>query len=186
MTQPEYFEDMYASSSDPWSLAERVYERRKYDVTMASLPRTNYRRAFEAGCSIGMLTARLVARCDEVIATDPVASPLVEAKRRAPDAVFVQGAIPAAWPQGTFDLIVLSELMYYLSAADRQSTIDQALASLEPGGHLAAVHWRHSFEAAVCTGDDVHRELMARPGWTVVVQHMEDDFRLEVFERAAI
>lgn len=185
MTQPEYFEDLYESSSDPWSLAERAYERRKYDVTIASLPRPRYRRAFEAGCSIGMLTALLVTRCDDVIATDPVASPLVEAGRRAPDATFVQGAIPHDWPEGTFDLIVLSELMYYLSPQDRQSTIDQAMATLEPGGHLAAIHWRHDFEAAVCNGDDVHREMLARPGWTVVVGHLEDDFRLEVFERAA-
>ncbi|MFI5426148.1 SAM-dependent methyltransferase [Aeromicrobium sp. UC242_57] len=123
MTQPEYFEQMYESSRDPWALAERVYERRKYDVTMASLPRQTYRRAFEPGCSIGLLTARLMARCDDVVAIDPVTSPLVDAKLRAPDATFAQGAIPHDWPSGTFDLIVLSEVMYYLSAEDRRTTL---------------------------------------------------------------
>ena len=55
---PSYFDDMYAANRDPWSLASRWYEQRKYAVTLACLTRPRYRRAFEPGCSIGVLTER--------------------------------------------------------------------------------------------------------------------------------
>lgn len=183
MTAHAYFEQMYQDSPDPWSLAERVYERRKYDLTVACLPRPTYRRTFEPGCSIGMLTAKLAAHCDDILASDPIAAPLEQARDRAPDATFVVGAIPQDWPEGTFDLIVFSELLYYLSAQDRRAALDRAAQSLEPGGHLIAVHWRHDFEVATCNGDTVHDELQVRAEWHRIVHHIENDFRLDVFER---
>ena len=35
----DYFDRVYASSDDPWGFASRWYERRKRQLTMASLPR---------------------------------------------------------------------------------------------------------------------------------------------------
>ena len=58
--QPAYFDDMYAESPDPWGFRTRWYEERKFALTMAALPRRRYRRVFEPGCSVGMLT-RLLA-----------------------------------------------------------------------------------------------------------------------------
>ena len=84
MTDPGYFERMYANSDDPWHLAENPYEQRKYALTVASLPRERYRRGFEPGCSIGLLTALLAPRCEELVATDPVPEPLVAARARVP------------------------------------------------------------------------------------------------------
>lgn len=52
-TPAAYFEDMYRDAADPWHLAERWYERRKYDLTLAGLPLPRYRRAFEPACSVG-------------------------------------------------------------------------------------------------------------------------------------
>jgi hypothetical protein len=53
---PDYFDRMYADSQDPWDFAGRWYEQRKRALTMASLPRARFRRAFEPGCSIGQLS----------------------------------------------------------------------------------------------------------------------------------
>lgn len=186
MTDARYFEDLYAQSDDPWHLAQRPYERRKYELTMASLPHQHYRRAFEPGCSIGLLTEMLSKRCDEVVATDPFAAPLADAASRlAPRNInFAQGRIPDDWPDGTFDLILLSELLYYLSADDRGFALDAVESSLDAGGHLMAVHWRHPFDEAECTGDDVHAEIAARESLEPVVRHEETDFLLEVFRRA--
>ena len=69
---PGYFRDQYAASADPWGLAERWYEARKYTVTTALLPRQRYGMAFEPGCSIGVLTALLAPRCDTLLACDAV------------------------------------------------------------------------------------------------------------------
>ena len=186
MTSPEYFEDLYAASDDPWQLAEREYERRKFDVTMASLPRARYGRAFEPGCSVGVLTRLLADRCDELLATDPVTVALDQARRRVPHGhvTFARGRLPGDWPDGAFDLVVLSEVMYYLSAADRLDVLAAAAAGLTPDGHLMMVHWRHPFEVATCTGDEAHGEARRVEDLLQVVEHVEDDFRLEVFARA--
>jgi len=182
MTDPQYFEQMYADSSDPWHLAEREYELRKYGLTVASLPRRRYRRAFEPGCSIGVLTGFLASRCDELLATDPVAAPLERARAAVPDehVTFEQGRVPDDWPPGQFDLIVLSELLYFLSAPERLDVVERATESLAPDGHLVLVHWRWPFEAATCTGDEAHADVRAHARATRVVEHVEDDFRLEV------
>lgn len=186
MTAHDYFEGLYAASDDPWKLAERAYEDRKFAVTMASLPRSRYARGFEPGCSIGVLTARLAERCDQLLATDPVAKALDRARRDVPAShvTFGQARLPDDWPDGQLDLIVLSELLYYLSEPQRIQVMAHAVSSLAPGGDLVLVHWRWPFEVATCTGDEAHAEFAACDELVTVVHHLEDDFRLEVFSRA--
>ena len=185
MTDPLLFESLYAESSDPWHLAERAYEQRKFELTVASLPRARYADAFEPACSIGVLTERLALRCDRVLASDP-AAPLDEARRRvpAPGVTFERGGVPQDWPDASFDLIVLSEILYYLDERQRRDVLAKCLQTLRPDGHLVLVHWRHPFDVAVCTGDEAHGEVTAHHEVRVLVSHVEDDFRLEVLGRA--
>lgn len=185
MTEPAYFERMYADSDDPWHLAGNPYEQRKYALTVASLPRQRYRRAFEPGCSIGLLTALLAPRCDELLATDPVPEPLARARDRvpAPHVSFQQSALPD-WPPGELDLVVLSEVLYFLSAGVRAQVLTHVVDSLGADGHVVLVDWRHPFAEAACTGDEAHDQFRASPGLARLVEHVEDDFRLEVFGRA--
>jgi protein-L-isoaspartate O-methyltransferase len=61
---------------------ERWYEKRKYAITLAMLPRPSYRHALELGCSVGVLTEALAARCDHVTATDIVQTALRETDGR--------------------------------------------------------------------------------------------------------
>lgn len=185
MIDPLHFHDLYASSHDPWQLAERHYERRKFDITAASLPAARYASAFEPGCSIGVLTQRLAARCDRVLATDP-AAPLDQARLRVPDqhVTFERSSVPHDWPDDTFDLIVLSELLYYLDEPNRREVLARSLQTLAPTGNLVLVHWRHRFDVAYCTGDEAHEEVLTfHPDLRRVVDHREDDFRLEVLAR---
>lgn len=186
MTSPEYFEQLYADSDDPWQLAERHYERRKYECTLAALPRPRYGRAFEPGCSIGVLTGLLAGRCDALLATDPVAGPLQRARASVGDdhVTFEQGRVPDDWPDGPFDLVVLSELLYYLSLPERLEVRGAVMRSLAPDGHLVLVHWRHPFEAATCRGDQAHAEITSGHDLVTLVEHVEADFRLEVLARA--
>lgn len=186
MTSANYFEQLYAENDDPWQLAEREYERRKFDITLASLPKRRYARAFEPGCSIGVLTGMLARRCDALLASDPVGRPLEIARASIPDrnVTFRQGRVPQEWPTETFDLIVLSELLYYLSAADRVDVRANAVRSLAPDGHLVLVHWRRPFEVATCTGDEAHAEMRTGADLVRLVEHVEDDFRLEVLTHA--
>lgn len=177
---PEYFDALYAASGDPWGFATRWYEERKYALTLAALPLPRYRRGFEPGCSIGVLSAQLATRCDKLVASDPSAAALSAAAARVPEHVdLVCGAVPHDWPEGTFDLVVCSELGYYLSAADLDSFAARVDASLEREGHLVSVHWRPQVTDYPAAGDTVHRRFAKT---FRRLAHYEDEFVvLDVF-----
>ncbi len=181
------FEAFYAEGGeDPWGFTDRWYERRKRAVTLAALPRDRFGRAFEPGCSIGVLTELLAARCDDVLATDVSDTAVTRARARTKhlDQVRVeQGAVPAQWPPGTFDLVVLSEVGYYCGPVDLDRLTRLAAASLAPDGVLVACHWRHRVEGYPLTGDQVHERLRAHSGLEVLAHHLEEDFVLDVLVR---
>jgi len=182
-----YFDAMYEAAPDPWGFEDRWYEQRKYAISLAQLPDRRYRRAFEPGCSIGVLTAMLAGRCDRLLSWDVAAGAVQAAARRTRDLPNVRverRQIPHEWPAGRFDLIVFSEILYYLGDRDLEQALDYAVHALEPGGTLLAVHWRHPVTGYPRTGDDVHRVLAARPGLARLVSHQEEDFLAEVYRRA--
>ncbi|MFI7382584.1 SAM-dependent methyltransferase [Streptomyces sp. NPDC049813] len=185
-TPPSYFEDMYRDASDPWHLAERWYERRKYDLTLAALSRPRFRRAFEPACSVGELTLRLAERCDTLLACDRVRSAVDTAARRTGHLEHVEVrrlTLPEQWPAGTFDLIVLSELLYYFDAAELAVLLRHAVDALEPGGTLVTVHWNHPVAEHLSTGDELTAVLGALPELALASTHREADFVLQTFGR---
>jgi Nodulation protein S (NodS) len=120
-TQRSYFDEMYASDSDPWGFETSAYEQRKYSLTLTTLPNSRCQSAFEPGCSIGVLTEMLAGRCDQLLASDVVDVALEKAfhrHRNKPHVTVESLAIPEAWPEAQFDLIVLSEIAYYFSESD--------------------------------------------------------------------
>lgn len=182
-----YFRDLYAASPDPWGLAERWYEARKYALSLALLPRERYTAAFEPGCSIGVLTAALAARCDSLLSCDAVPDAVTSARQRTaglPGARAEQRVIPADWPPGEFDLIIFSEFLYYFEDADLTQVLRLAAGALRPDGHLLAVHWRHPAPDHPRTGDDAHRALAAHGGLTRLADYRDPDFTAEVFAPA--
>lgn len=181
-----YFDDMYAASADPWGMASRWYERRKYAVTVAMLPRQRYRDAFEPGCSIGVLSKLLARRCDRLLCCDAAEAAVRSATHRTADRPGVRverRRIPDQWPPGDFDLIVLSEVLYYFDDRDLRRVLDLAIGALRRGGTLAAVHWRHPVPEYPRTGDDVHHVLARQPGLARLAGHTETDFVAEVYLR---
>ncbi|MFJ6291921.1 class I SAM-dependent DNA methyltransferase [Streptomyces griseoviridis] len=185
-TPPSYFEDMYRGAADPWHLAERWYERRKYDLTLAALPRPRYRRAFEPACSVGELTLRLAERCDAVLACDRVGSAAETAARRTRGLSHVEVrrlTLPGQWPPGTFDLIVLSELLYYFDLPELTELLGKAVSALEEGGTLVSVHWNHPVAEHLRTGDEIARLLASVPELALACEHREEDFVLQTFGR---
>ncbi len=141
---PGYFERMFAANGDPWDFETSVYEQAKYDVTLAALDRRDYNSGLEIGCANGVLTERLIARCNTLLAIDVSASALARAKVRCgrhASVTLAEMAFPSQRPAGRFDLIVLSEVVYYWSAADIKKTSEFAEAHLERGGDLLLVHW---------------------------------------------
>jgi SAM-dependent methyltransferase len=181
-----YFDGMYSAAADPWGFEERWYERRKYALSLAMLPRERYRAAFEPGCSIGVFSRMLAPRCGTLLSCDLAAAAVRAAAGRTADLPRVrveQRDIARQWPSGRFDLIVLSEILYYFGDNDLEQVLAHAAASLEPDGTLLAAHWRHPVAEYPRSGDDVHQVLAAQPGLARLVVHDEPDFLAEVYIR---
>ncbi len=182
-TPRSYFERLYGQEQDPWGLDSRWYERRKYALTMAVLPDARYRRAFEVGCSIGVLTEQLASRCDSVIAADLMPGPVEAARRRTaglPGVTVECRCLPEEWPDGPFDLLVLSEVAYYFDADELRRLLDVATRSLDDAATVVAVHWRGETDYPV-TGDETHAILSATLGLHGAASYREDAFALDVW-----
>jgi LmbE family N-acetylglucosaminyl deacetylase/SAM-dependent methyltransferase len=179
-----YFEDFYATQGeDPWGFETRWYERRKRALTMASLPRERFARAFEPGCSTGHLTIELAHRCDEVLAMDVADAAVQRARQRCaelPWVTVVPGSVPGDWPAGRFDLVLLSEVGYYSAGNDLDELVRRAGDALTDDGVLVACHWRHEVADYPVGGDVVHRALRQHSRLSLLATHEEEDFLLDV------
>ena len=182
----EYFIGLYLAKDDPWDLTTKWHDQRKYAVTLASLPRARYARCYEPGCSIGLLTRLLAPRCDELLAVDSVDAAVAraaEAVREFRHVRVERATVPAELPAGTFDLIVVGDLLYYLSAADLRVLLDGLVERLEPGGDIVAVHFRDRQHGGNYDGFNVHAALAGRPGLERLVHHEDEWFLLDVLRR---
>jgi SAM-dependent methyltransferase len=181
----DYFERLYAADDDPWSFATSRYELDKYEDTVAALgPR--YGRALEIGCSVGVLTQRLAPRCGELLAVDVNERALSAARTRCaalPHVAFAACCVPDGFPEGRFDLVVLSEVAYYWSDADLALARDRIASSLEPGGDLLLVHFLPKVDDYVRDGDAVHRFFLADERFARVHGHRAVRYRLDLLRR---
>ena len=182
----DYFTGLYLAKQDPWDLATKWHDQRKYAVTAASLPRQRYRRCYEPGCSVGLLTRLLAERCDEVLAVDCVPEAVrtaAENLRNLDHVRVTEAMVPAELPDGTFDLIVLGDLLYYLSTADLTALLDGLVARLEPGGDIVSVHFRNREDVGNYDGFNVQDALAGRADLQRVVRHEDEWFLLDVLRR---
>jgi SAM-dependent methyltransferase len=180
----EYFDAMFEADDDPWRFRTRWYEARKRALTLACLPQARYASAFEPGGANGELSAALASRCQRLVVSDGSARAVALARERTaalPHVHVQQGWVPADWPDEPFDLIVVSELGYFLGAPALQAFIEKAKSSLRAGGTLLACHWRRGSGDCDMNGDEVHARLDAGLALPRVCSVLEDDFRIDVW-----
>ncbi len=183
---PKYFDEVYAANADPWGFESSPYEQAKYADTLRSLPRPFYENAFEIGCSLGVLTSHLAPRCGRLLAVDGSEKPLARARdlcRDLPQVRIAQMQVPDGFPDDTFDLILVSEVGYYLAPHEFAVMQGKILAHLAPGGHLALVHWTPPVHDYPLTGDEVHEAFLALDGLRRLHGHREETYRLDILER---
>lgn len=95
--------------------------------------------------------------------------------------------VPQTYPDGQFDLTVLSEVGYYWCWEDLQKSQQLMLHHLDPGGHLLLVHWTPyaDYYDNPLSGDEVHNAFLALP--SSQIKHLGGDqaekYRLDLFER---
>ncbi len=183
-----YFDRMYVGTDDPWQLSTRWYEQRKYAITLALLPDRRYRHAFEPGCSIGTLTTQLARRCDHVTAVDVADAAVRSADARLREAgcrdrvTLIRSSMDAGWPPGPFDLLVLSEVAYYLDADALAAVLRRECPRLHQGATVVAAHWRHAVNDYRLSGDAANAVIARTPGLTSLGCYQDRDVIVEVFD----
>lgn len=180
----EHFDALFRDSDDPWQFRTRWFEARKRALTLACLPAVRYANGYEPGCANGELSAELALRCDQLLVSD-VSRRAVELARERLAAwshvQVVQAQLPRDWPAASFDLIVISELGYFLDAQAVDALGDHTRDSLRPGGTVLACHWRRPIKGCALDGESVHRRLAQRLGFAVLTEVREADFILHVW-----
>lgn len=182
--QDAIFERLHTSQVDPWGVRDSDYERRKRELTMRVLPAPRFGRAYEPGCSIGELSAALATRCDALIAQDLSRTAVRAARVRLaelPQVEVRQGAIPGDWPDGDFDLVVLSEIGYFLRIADLEEVLRRARMTLRTNGYVVLCHWAHAIDGWELDGPAVHARAADLLDLPLHERHVDADILLEVF-----
>jgi hypothetical protein len=132
------------------------------------------------------LTRPLASRCDAIVAIDAARAPLVEAKRRCadlPGVRFEQMFVPEQWPEGVFELILVSEVVYYLSREDVGRLAARVTRSLPKGGSVLLVHWTGQTNYPL-SGDEAVTLFIEEMGACVIERaDRYAEFRLDVLSR---
>ena len=182
--EPGYFDALYASNADPWGFETSAYEDAKYTATLAALGGRRYADAIEVGCSIGVLTARLSPSCDRLLATDVAPAALDVARRRCaamPSVSFALSTLPDRPPPGQFELILLSEVLYYFDAAGIAAVAASVREMVLPGADILLVHWLGPTPDYPHTGDEAVAAFeLALGNFEVRLRQRTPEYRLDL------
>ncbi len=178
-----YFDALYDEDIDPWRFGTSDYERQKYAASVDALPDPFYDSALEVGCSIGIFTGLLATRCGQLLALDVADKALAQARQNcpAPHVTFENRSIPKDWPTGSFDLIVLSEVLYYLDRSALDQTARHARAHLRSGGAILLVHYLGETNYPL-TGDEAATLFIETVALPVLTQKRTPSYRIDLLK----
>ncbi len=180
------FEARYRANPDPWGYTSSDYERRKYQATLDACGEGPFVAALELGGSIGVFSELLAPRCERLTTIDAAPTAVAAARRRLadlPQVDVILGVIPDALPIRRFDLVVASEILYYLTASELARTVGRLESVMVAGARLVATHWRPTGPERPLGAEQVHAILHEQPWLQSVTSGGTDDYRLDALER---
>ena len=183
-----YFEGIFAGDADPWDLASSPYEAAKFDRTIAALSARRAAFPLEVGCAGGVLTERLSAVCDHLLAIDVSPTALERARQRLSgrrNVRFEAAAFPRDCPVlDGLDLVVLSEVAYYWSVADLDLSTRRIADGLVEGGRILLVHWTGETDYPQTADDAVERLWLGLSNiMKVDLAERHPNYRLDLWSR---
>lgn len=145
--------------TDPWNYSSD-YEQEKYRHTLEILPDVPIGCAVELGCAEGVFTQMLAARVGTLLAVDISDRALDRARTLCGclnNVQFKQHNISHGMVDGQFDLVVCSEILYYLRDHEALVTFGASLRnSVRLGGHMLLTHANVVSDDRNETGFDFH------------------------------
>jgi predicted TPR repeat methyltransferase len=168
-----FFESLW-QQGDYWTLESSEFEQAKYSSQLAMLGGRRYQRVLEIGCGAGHFTRQLAPFADRVVGLDVAPSAVERARSAGVTSATVDVRLANVMDydprsEGPWDLIVMSETVYYLGWLypffDVAYLASELFAATSPGGHLLL--------ANTCGGLD---DYLLRP-WAI---HTYRDLFLDV------
>jgi SAM-dependent methyltransferase len=181
-----FFETKYQKKEDPWNFAKNAYELQRYDQIISAISHQRYHRAFEPGCSVGVLTELLAERCDAVDAFDFSPSACRQAQRRCahlPHVNVVCASISERSPSPDSDLLILSEIGYYFNPTQWEHILADLVAPMRSGTTVLAAHWLGHSRDHCISGNEVHRIITANSELRLDYSEGDQNLRLDRFVR---
>jgi len=159
-----YFDRLYGGSdADPFGFDTRPEERLKFAKTLDLCGSGPFESVLEIGCSIGTFTELLAPRCASLLATD-ISERAVHAVRGRlvafPQVTCEVRDMRHAFPVGSFDLVVASDVFYYWAIDEIIDVLRHIEQGLAPGGTLVTLHYVPRI-GTLLDGNEVH-DLMAQ------------------------
>jgi peptidoglycan/xylan/chitin deacetylase (PgdA/CDA1 family)/SAM-dependent methyltransferase len=194
MRSVNYWETLF-SEKDPWKYSTSAYERWKTGLVLELLPPERPHFALEVGCAEGHMSVALAQRVERLLAVDISATALTRARERCTGCAnvefrqldIVDGALPAK-----LDLILVSEVLFYISREEVEQVAQRFTRQLEVGGHVLLVHgnviqddrtrtgfdWGHEFGALT-----IGRIFGATKGLALIRELRTPLFTIQLFRR---
>lgn len=188
--RPGFF-DHFFDDGDPFGFDRNPEEQLKFDKTLEVCGDQTRGRVLELGCAVGSFTEILAPLASDVLAVDVSESAVEQVRRRLDAHPHVRAsalAIPDEFPDETFDLVVASDVLYYLPVADLQRCVDRIEACLAAGGAFVAVHYVPRM-GSVLNGDEAHDVVVAHTGLAHVLAERAAfgpgrTYRIDRFEKS--
>lgn len=147
-----HFDHMFAVSDDPWQTRSLFTEHAKRKAVLRLLGPDRFGSVLELGCGGAAFTVDLAMRCRSLSAIDGSAKAIDRASRRLAafrHIRFLHRVLPKQFPAGQYDVIIASEILYYLSFRELLVVFRKIAIALSLRGRFIAVnHVRHFSDAA--------------------------------------
>jgi SAM-dependent methyltransferase len=164
LTKPQLIDQFFDSGGDPFGFDENPDEQIKFRRTLEVCGDGNLGRVLEIGCAVGSFTELLAPRATDLLAIDVSEAAIQQARKRMnghPHVHLEARALPADFPDGPFDLIIASDVLYYLTVDDLATCLTLIERRLAPGGAMVAVHYIPRV-GTLLSGDELHDFLADR------------------------
>jgi 2-polyprenyl-6-hydroxyphenyl methylase/3-demethylubiquinone-9 3-methyltransferase len=141
-TDSAVWEATYAAGK--WAYMAELVEAPRYAALIAYMTALHPKppAVLDVGCGPGLFRSRIGGLpLERYVGIDPSATAIAQAKNLEDNLTrFIVATEPTA-DLGDFDVVVCSEMLYYLWDLDR--FFDRANSALRPGGHLLCSIWQH-------------------------------------------
>ncbi len=143
------FEAKFTDDDDPWRTFDGADEALKRRAILHAMGAGPWGRVIELAAGNGSNSAAIAPRALRLDATEATASgtrlvaKAIRSQGRRARAIRV--AVPARLPRDCYDIVLVAELIYYLSPRAMRHTARDVAAVLRRGGTLVLAHHRIDF-----------------------------------------